>query len=84
MLGMKYPQPKPSAESATAQLRPDSYGSRAPPPTSEQLCPDSYGSRAPPRHQSSSARTPTGARPRSQYQLLVSSVQTPVGAGLHL
>ena len=30
MLGIKYPQPKPSAESASEQLRPDSYGSRAP------------------------------------------------------
>ena len=31
-----------------------------------------------------SARTPTGARLRSLYQLLVSSVRTPTGAGLHL
>ena len=33
MLGTKYPQPKFSTESAPRGLRPDSYGSRAPPTT---------------------------------------------------
>ena len=50
MLGIKYPQPKSSAESAPGGLRPDSYGNRTPivSSTSGGLRPDSYGSRTPP------------------------------------
>ena len=65
-----------------ALLRPDSYGSRAPPTASAQLRPDSYGSRAPPP--SASAAPPGLLRePGSTAISKCSSARTPTGAGLH-